>query len=174
MLAVFYYSLIATMSNIQDPEHFGWFIALCIGWAGIAVTGFAIQRKFYKNLLVPPGGGKSKRKIYDALNFSQGQSMDLSKDQSHLDINSPSGKVAPAAFSIDDDEQEESPSPSSGSASQSVSATPSSEIQNPSPNEAGTIQEDEEEHKSEDSSSDSSSSDRNSDREEEGINVENV
>jgi hypothetical protein len=44
------------------------------------LAGFIIQRKFYKNLLVPPGGGKSKRKIYDALNFSRNASMDMSKD----------------------------------------------------------------------------------------------
>lgn len=107
----------ATISGLQDPEHFGWFIALCVGWAAIAMFGFIMQRKSYPNLLMPPGGGKSKRKAYDALTFSNNQSLDMSKDGSHLDINSPSGnKVAPSAFSIDDELEESlSKSPSSNS-----------------------------------------------------------
>lgn len=67
ILAVAYISLLATISYAVDPENIGWFIALIVGWVLIIGISLFLQRKFMPNLLIPPGGNRSKNKIYDVI-----------------------------------------------------------------------------------------------------------
>ena len=53
---------------------------------------FLIQRKFMPNMLVPPGGVKNKRKVYDALAIGRHL-----RDASSLDNSQAELKVGPAA-----------------------------------------------------------------------------
>jgi ABC-type branched-subunit amino acid transport system substrate-binding protein len=45
LLAVLYFSLIATCSNTYNPTHLGWFIGLLVGWGIIIIIGIAVQLK---------------------------------------------------------------------------------------------------------------------------------
>jgi len=69
LCAVSYLSILATISNSADPKNIGWFIALMIGWGVIVVSAFIVQKKYMQNLLLPPGGGRNQRKVYDALSL---------------------------------------------------------------------------------------------------------
>jgi len=91
LLALTFLSVTATVSYFGDPTQIGWFVALAVGWSLIGGVTLVLQKKYYPKLLVPSGGEKSKRKVYDALavkNF----------ENSELQANSPS----PAELSVDD------------------------------------------------------------------------
>lgn len=81
-----------------------------IGWGIIGGVTFLIQRKYYPNLLVPPGGAKSKRKVYDALAFRRvkaAPSVDM--DNSGLDLKSGSPHVPDVSIDPNDNEDISSP-----------------------------------------------------------------
>ena len=63
LIAILYIALLASISNMFNPEAIGWFIGLILGWAIIFGVAYFIQRKFFENLLVPPGIGQTKRAI---------------------------------------------------------------------------------------------------------------
>lgn len=66
---------------------------LIVGWGVIGGGAFLFQKKFLPNLLVPPGGAKSKRKVYDALSLRRGNesaSVDLDNSELALKPNDPS------------------------------------------------------------------------------------
>jgi len=117
LVAVAYLSLLATISFEIEQEHIGWFVALMIGWGIIGGITFLIQRKYYPNLLVPPGGAKSKRKVYDALAFRRvkaAPSMDM--DNSGLDLKSGSPHVPDVSIDPNDNDDISSPEqPAEGS-----------------------------------------------------------
>jgi hypothetical protein len=62
LLAVLYISLLAVFSSASDPENIGWFVGLLVGWGVIFIGAYLIQRKFFPNYLVPPGGGRTNRR----------------------------------------------------------------------------------------------------------------
>ena len=65
LIGVCWLSLLATISNVKDPQNFGWFFVLCIGWAGIAISTYFIQKKYFpENYLVSASEGKSKKRVY--------------------------------------------------------------------------------------------------------------
>jgi hypothetical protein len=62
MIGVSYISFLSVLSNIiGDKANLLWFIALMIGWGGIVLGAYLIQRKYLPNLLVAVG--ETKRKI---------------------------------------------------------------------------------------------------------------
>lgn len=92
LLGVFYMSFLSTISQAGDSAHVAWFICLIIGWGAMGGVTFLIQRKFMPNMLVPPGGIKNKRKVYDALAIGRHL-----RDASSLDNSQAELKVGPAA-----------------------------------------------------------------------------
>jgi hypothetical protein len=52
LIAVFYISMLSVLSKISDPTHIGWFIALAVGWMGIALVAYIVTRKRHPNLLI--------------------------------------------------------------------------------------------------------------------------
>ena len=92
LLGVFYMSFLSTISLAGDSTNVAWFICLIIGWGAMGGVTFLIQRKFMLNMLVPPGGIKNKRKVYDALAIGRHL-----RDASSLDNSQAELKVGPAA-----------------------------------------------------------------------------
>jgi len=92
LLGVFYMAFLSTISLAGNAAHVAWFICLMVGWGAIGGVTFLIQRKFMPNMLVPPGGIKNKRKVYDALAIGRHL-----RDASSLDNSQAELKVGPAA-----------------------------------------------------------------------------
>ena len=85
-MAVFYFSLLATICLGAENSHYAWFIALAVGWATIGLAGFLIQKKYYENLLVAPGHEEAgKKKIFVWENSMVGVAADFSAISSDLD-----------------------------------------------------------------------------------------
>jgi hypothetical protein len=43
---------LAVISSASEPTNIGWFVALILGWLGIVIATYLIQKKYYPNLLV--------------------------------------------------------------------------------------------------------------------------
>ncbi|OMJ78302.1 hypothetical protein SteCoe_21897 [Stentor coeruleus] len=102
ILAVAYMSFLATLSYAGDPTNVGWFIALAIGWATIIGVSLFIQRKYMPNLLIPPGGSRSKKKIYDIISIKENKDL----DESNIEKNSDYKAVDQSSMQAPNNEQE--------------------------------------------------------------------
>ena len=92
-VAVFYISLLSTVSNAGDSAHVGWFISLIAGWSVIITVTLLVQRKFMPNLLVPPRHPKTaQRKVRDIM---PGQAVHVRADAQFEEVESFS-MVAPS------------------------------------------------------------------------------
>ena len=66
LLAVLYFSLIATFSPVYSPQSLGWFIGLLVGWGAIILAGIGIQLKKFPSHFRVKGDGKQRR-VLDVL-----------------------------------------------------------------------------------------------------------
>ena len=86
LMAVFYFSLLATICLGAEQTHYAWFISLAVGWGAIGLAGFLIQKKYYENLLVAPGHEEAgKKKIFVWENSMVGVAADFSAISSNVD-----------------------------------------------------------------------------------------
>jgi ABC-type branched-subunit amino acid transport system substrate-binding protein len=113
MLAVSYLSFLATLSHAKDPKNIGWFIALIFGWGVIFLVSVLVQNRKMPNLLLPPGGNRVQRKIYDIISLKSNNPADLdesnlSKMQDYKAVDESSAQINPQIdVSKDQDEQQE-------------------------------------------------------------------
>ena len=84
MVAVSYLSFLATLSYVKNPTHVGWFIALIIGWGIIGGVSFYVQKMYMPNLLVPPSGNRTKKKVYDIISLKNKGKYDNDLDKSRI------------------------------------------------------------------------------------------
>jgi hypothetical protein len=102
LIAILYISLMAVFSFIGEEEHIGWFIGLIVGWAIIFGGAYLIQRKFFPNLLVPPGGRTNRKRdikgMHSKVNPLSVVSSDELVNDFGIDSASPKAAAAPNAL----------------------------------------------------------------------------
>lgn len=97
LLAVLYFSLIATCSQTYRPENIGWFIGLLVGWGLIVLAGVGIQLKKFPSHFRQKGQFRARplvavltgRSLSPRVNMPQPEGDDLNVMQPSESLGSP-------------------------------------------------------------------------------------
>jgi hypothetical protein len=85
LFAVFWISILATVSQYADPTNIAWFISLVSVWLVLVIFGIVWQKSKYTNYLVPQDRVGVSGTIYIDKNVSRGVSAEFSRISSQVD-----------------------------------------------------------------------------------------